>query len=137
MDGWKMFCFHYVLKNKPLLTRWQQKWNIYYRNRLVQKPFKTVPIYVWQYKWPNLNPLSRWATLYFNQVVLMYLYKFFNYQELLTKYKKPTSLNLSGTYQGEPGIWPPSCIKPLQPTIHIPMCNKIKKAFSFQTKSLA
>ena len=42
----------------------------------------------------------------------------FNAWELFSEKKRLTSLNVSGTYQGEPSLRLPSCTTPLQPTIY-------------------
>ena len=44
----------------------------------------------------------------------------FNTQEVFSEQKRLTSLNLSGTDQGEPSTRPPSCTTPRQPKINGP-----------------
>ena len=55
----------------------------------------------------------------------------FNTQEVFSEQKRLTSLNLSGTDQGEPSTRPPSCTTPRQPKINGPWVNYFKVKHNF------
>ena len=44
--------------------------------------------------------------------------RIFNAKEILSKHKRLTSLNLSGTFQGKPRTRPPSCTTPQEMTTY-------------------
>ena len=47
----------------------------------------------------------------------------FNAWDLFGELKRTTSLDLSGTYQGDPRTRPPCCTVPQQPNMHISALN--------------